>query len=423
MTQFNPFIMLRRLVVIKGQVRAYDEHFHEGVNIIRGSNSSGKSTIADFIFYGLGGDVTKLKNEAKLCDFVFCEVELSGNVFTFKREVKEGGRKGMDIFSGNFDDAINSELTNWSRHPYNADKKESFYQVIFKELGIPYSKADDKNSITMHQLLRMMYVDQMTSPDRLFRFDNFDSAAKREAIGELLVGLSDFSLYEKRVELQRIEPKLDNLIKEIKTIHSFLGDSVISLDEIDKEILDKQSKIDELEKELEHGSISKVSESDEENNEINKITDAIREKRTRCNELQEKIAKANFEISDSKLFINSLEGRLCSLKETKQTISVLSDVAFNHCPACQTKVEVKDHGCNLCGADSQDSNSEYDPTFKVRKELEFQIAESNKLIDYKVTLIESLKTELSQESTTLTELLRELELIKKPQIKINIEIR
>lgn len=61
--------------------------------------------------------------------------------------------------------------------------------------------------------------------------------------------------------------------------------------------------------------------------------------------------------------------------------------------------------------------------FKVRKELEFQIAESNKLIDYKVTLIESLKTELSQESTTLTELLRELELIKKPQIKINIEIR
>ena len=49
--QYNPFLKLNRLIVytLKGGV-AYDEYFHEGVNIIRGHNSSGKSTISNFIF-------------------------------------------------------------------------------------------------------------------------------------------------------------------------------------------------------------------------------------------------------------------------------------------------------------------------------------------------------------------------------------
>ncbi|ASJ37596.1 ATP-binding protein [Vibrio vulnificus] len=205
MTQYKPFLLVKRLVITKGKSIVYDEKFTAGVNIIRGVNSSGKSTISDFIFYGLGGDLTKLKNEAKQCSFVFVEASLSGKVFTLKREIAEGGRKGMDIFSGDYESAYVASVTDWIRYPYNANTKESFYQALFKELGMPYSKSDDKNSITMHQLLRMLYVDQMTSPDRLFKFDKFDSPNKRQAIGELLIGLSDFELYEKRVRLQSLK--------------------------------------------------------------------------------------------------------------------------------------------------------------------------------------------------------------------------
>ncbi|NNU33697.1 AAA family ATPase [Mucilaginibacter sp. S1162] len=42
----------------------YDESFHKGVNIIRGENSSGKSTIANFIFYILGGFFNNWTTEA-----------------------------------------------------------------------------------------------------------------------------------------------------------------------------------------------------------------------------------------------------------------------------------------------------------------------------------------------------------------------
>lgn len=57
MTQYNPFLKLNRLTIFtKSGKTAYDQNFHEGVNIIRGHNSAGKSTIGNFIFYVLGGD-------------------------------------------------------------------------------------------------------------------------------------------------------------------------------------------------------------------------------------------------------------------------------------------------------------------------------------------------------------------------------
>ena len=424
MMQYKPFLLVKRLVITKGKSIAYDEKFTAGVNIIRGVNSSGKSTISDFIFYGLGGDLTKLKNEAKQCNFVFVEASLSGNVFTLKREIAEGGRKGMDIFSGGYESASVAAVTDWIRHPYNANTKESFYQALFKELGMPYSKSDEKNSITMHQLLRMLYVDQMTSPDRLFKFDKFDSPNKRQAIGELLIGLSDFELYEKRVRLQTLKLTLDNRIKEIKTIHSFLGDTIKSVSEIDGEIKEKRKDIDALELEVESFS-TPLEDGSTEDEMLKHLIVEIQEARGKYRVNQQEIAKTSFEINDSQMFIESLSQRVKALKETQDTIKALSDVAFDHCPACQTEVQARPTGCSLCGTAKPESESEndIDPTFKVRKEIEFQIAESILLINKKQESLCEQKVVSNQLETKLGELERDLDIIRKPQRAVNIQLR
>ncbi|WP_318418023.1 AAA family ATPase [Photobacterium leiognathi] len=422
MMQYKPFLLVKRLVITKGKSIAYDEQFTAGVNIIRGVNSSGKSTISDFIFYGLGGDLTKLKNEAKQCSFVFLEASLSGKVFTLKREIAEGGRKGMDIFSGGYEAASVAAVTDWTRHPYNANTKESFYQALFKELGMPYSKSDDKNSITMHQLLRMLYVDQMTSPDRLFKFDKFDSPNKRQAIGELLIGLSDFELYEKRVRIQSLKLALENRIKEIKTIHSFLGGTIKSVSEIDSEIEEKRKEIDTLELEVE--SFSSSSEDGCTEDEVLKnLLVEIEDARGKYTANQQEIAKTSFEITDSQMFIESLSRRIKALKETQDTINALSDVAFNHCPACQTEVQVNPAGCSLCGVTKPESENSIDPTFKVRKEIEFQIAESILLIEKKQIKLDELRVKSNQLETKLGELERDLKIIRKPQRVVSIQLR
>tara|TARA_R110001592_G_scaffold29572_2_gene107137 strand:- start:4807 stop:6690 length:1884 start_codon:yes stop_codon:yes gene_type:complete len=423
MTQYKPYLIVNRLVVTKDSKHVYDERFHEGVNIVCGKNSSGKSTISDFIFYGLGGDLSKWKAEAKSCDYVYLEASLSGKIFTLKREIKESGRSGMDLFGDTFDIANLAPNTEWLRYQYNATDKESFYQAIFKELGIPYSKSDDKGSITMHQLLRMMYVDQMTSPDRLFKFDNFDSPNKRKAIGELLIGLSDFSLYEKRVELQKASSILDSSIKEIKTIHRFLGSEIKTLKEIDEEIAERNSDIITIEKVIDVFSNASAGNEETDDGIIKALSQNIFELRSKRTELTSRHSATAFEINDSQLFIKSLTARLVALTETNKTINALSDIAFQHCPACQVKLLKKDVGCSLCGCSELDQKIDVDPTFKVRKEIEFQIAESKKLIEIKTKRLAELSVNITQLTTELHLNEQEFDTYKRPQRSLSLELR
>ena len=78
MTKDKSYLFLNRLVIITHTgASAYDEKFHKGVNIIRGKNSSGKSTVSNFIFYALGGDFTNWNAESLRCREVFAEVEIN----------------------------------------------------------------------------------------------------------------------------------------------------------------------------------------------------------------------------------------------------------------------------------------------------------------------------------------------------------
>ncbi len=71
-----------------GQV-AYDERFHPGVNIIRGENGSGKSTITHLLFYGLGGDYTRFVRQAQHCSEVWVQTRINGALLTLQRLLRK----------------------------------------------------------------------------------------------------------------------------------------------------------------------------------------------------------------------------------------------------------------------------------------------------------------------------------------------
>lgn len=413
MTQFKPFIIVNRLIITKGGGIAYDERFNPGVNIIRGRNSSGKSTIADFIFYALGGELTKWKEEASGCSLTYIEVSLSGKVFTLRREIRESSKAGMDIVEATYDDAKNIEITNWFRYPYSAtENKESFYQVILKELGIPYAKSDSASSITLHQLLRLMYVDQMTSLDRLFKFDRFDNANKRKAIGELLIGISDLDLYQSRVRLQRLDSELGKKVDEIGTLHKFFGNEIKTAEAIDAEIDAKEAELVILEKKLESEDPGDVNG---ESSISATLRDEIRELRNSLKSHENRRLSVNFELSDSERFIKSLLSRLESLEDSSRTIDALSNIGFKYCPACfQPTYSDSVNHCGLCGSESPDSETKFDPTFKVRKEIEFQISESNIMVSLRQKELAKLESDISQISNNLRSKKSKLDVIEKP---------
>jgi hypothetical protein len=419
MTQYKPYLIVKRLLILKSGKKVYDQDFQEGVNIIRGKNSSGKSTIIDFIFFALGGDLNKWKPEAKSCDDIYIEVSLSGKVFVFKRDVTDKPKQGMEIFEGTIEKALTSKIYNWLKYPYSAtDNKESFYQVIFKELGIPYSKSDNNNSISMHQLLRLMYVDQMTSIDRLFKFDQFDSPNKRNAIGELMIGLSDFSLYEYRVRFQKLESMLDSKIKDINILHEFLGDQIKTIESIDKEIDLKNDHLIKLEIILREVS---TSSHEIDANELTLLRKTISELRENLREKIDAKESNIFEIADSQKFIQSLESRLLAIDDTTRVINALSDIGFHYCPACFNEVNQSSKGCVLCGLPSTAKPN--DPTFKIRKEIEFQIRESNHLIEIKQNRLANIETVINQTQKNLDNKILNLSQMEKPVKEINQKSR
>src|SRR6202011_4977585 len=116
--RYDPTLIVTRLVVERNGHAVYDEPFHEGVNVIRGENSSGKSTILNFIFYGLGGDLADWSEVALLCTRVMLEVQLNGHVATFSRKISNEHGQEMEIFGGDYESARAAPRAEWVRYPY-----------------------------------------------------------------------------------------------------------------------------------------------------------------------------------------------------------------------------------------------------------------------------------------------------------------
>lgn len=419
--QFKPFLIVNRLVITKGSSVVYDEVFHQGVNIIRGKNSSGKSTIADFIFYALGGELTKWKEEASACSHTYIEVNLSGKCFTLRREIRESSKTGMDIIAGSYELSKSKDIVSWLRYPYSAtENKESFYQVILKELGIPYSKSESSSSLTLHQLLRLMYVDQMTSLDRLFKFDHFDNANKRKAIGELLIGLSDLSLYQHRVRLQRLDKELTKKVDDIGTLHNFFGSDIKTSDEIDLQIKNKKKVLEDLESQLESG----LGDVKTEENLSLTLRREINDLRGKLKTLENRRLSVSFELTDSERFVSSLLSRLEALDDTSRTINVLSNIGFKYCPSCFQATHSRPiNQCCLCGMEAQDDEASVDPTFKIRKEIEFQLYESNSMISLRQKELAELDSNIDEYNRMLETKKSMLDVIEQPLRKVSQETR
>ncbi len=106
--------------------------------------------------------------------------------------------------------------------PYSG--KEGFSQVMFRSLQIPEAQSDGASNITMHQLLRLCCSDQRTPATRLFRFGNFDTQNIREAVGDLICGISGYELYEltllqrtQQSEYEAVATRLNALIRSLRS--------------------------------------------------------------------------------------------------------------------------------------------------------------------------------------------------------------
>ncbi len=413
MTLFKPNLQLRKLRIMRDAVVAYSADFHEGVNIIRGQNASGKSTVMDCIFYVLGGESIPWKNEALLCSEVVAEVSVNGAAVTLRRTISDNAKNPLSIFWGALEAAQSAKYSSWESYPYQrSPSKESFSQVLFRVLELPELRGEGASNITMHQILRLLYVDQRTPHDEIFRSESFDLMLTRETVGNYLCGIYSGNLYDAQLELKAVEAKLERSVSDLRNLFAVLGKSgqggSSTTDFLRAEAASVSEEISGITQAL--IGLRKESRASKEDGAaaVNRLRGALSDVQRRFANARSELAELRLEIEDSKQFIEELDRRLESLDQSEETRSYLGAVKFNFCPCCLAKVENKSEAsatCQLCKSPLEQTPA-HSQLLRMRNELSLQRRESGFLLDARSVKFDNLKREIPQLETQLAELER-----------------
>lgn len=408
------FLQRLRIVTESGEV-AYDELFHRGVNIIRGQNSSGKSTIVRFIFFVLGGYYTDFVPQAMKCRYVMAEVCINGTVITIRRfmEKREDGKVNgytpMFVYYGPMEEAIeHHNCFEWQKYPYvTTDKTCSFSNVLFEMLNYPPIKAD--SNITMHQILRLIYLDQESPVNSLFFYEQFDKELYREMVANLLLGLYDQKYSDSKQELRDKVKAIAETNVSIKNVGEFLQDARCKssdfvrgmIDRLNEEIAGITNQIQELRK---PDVVDNPQGLDmKQKLEYQRILEEITKLRKDSNSLEAEVKHLENEIEDSEYFIETLKRRKEAIDRSIATRDYFDSMHLDFCPECLTPIShhVEEGHCPLCKSPIDNTKGK-SQAMRIRLELEFQIRESLSLKEENEQLLEEKKAQLRRMKRQLT---------------------
>jgi hypothetical protein len=413
MTLLKPTIMVSRLIVFQSGHRAFDCPFHPGVNVLRGRNSSGKTTILDLLAFSLGAENIRWKPEALQCTDTMVEVLLNGEYACLRREISVEVQRPMSIFWGSFDEAFKAGAHLWERYPFKRSQHQtSFSQTLFGSLEMPQAQGDGASNLTMHQILRVLYADQPSVHSPIFRIDAFDSSLTREMIGGYLAGVYDDELYSAQLRTREVNILLNKQISELKGIFHVLGRSGQTPDLVftNERILEMEDKREQLT----HTMVQLKEDRVLPRKDANKARTKAENLRLQLNEarrddflLKNELAELELDIGDSLLFVQEIELRLQNLEESAETRSYFGNMLFRFCPNClgelsDTRTDEKH--CHLCTTELGSKRGE-SQLLRMRNELSIQLKESKSLIDSRIQKVEELKRNIP----SLTEKIKQLE--------------
>ena len=407
----------RFIAIYNGEIK-YNEEFHDGLNVIRGEHSVGKSTLLDLIFYCLGGELKpqEWKEPLDSYDKVVAEICIGDKEMTLSREISTTGKPNINVFDGKYEDSI-SNFEDWiSLGPVRSKNKMSYSEFMFEALGWGQSTTSDRNNLTMHQVLRLMYLSQSSDATKLFRKEidsRFDSESTKQAIGEFILGLDDLSVYEKRQEIYRLERNIDSLSSDMRAFRKILGISEhITLEQFDTQIRVKNEEIKQclVNKNNELKNNSKPIKN-LLSNKILEISEKIANTSERLKNLSEKELYIRTELADCSLFEKSLNFRIKSLNESKDTFSALGEISFHYCPSCFSSIDNKESSnsckCTLCKNDIPEHSLEerYSETLS---ELKYQERQNQTTIEKLSRTLESVTKDIDRYSKILRQYESEL---------------
>ncbi|MCH7337105.1 hypothetical protein [Acinetobacter sp. NIPH 2699] len=402
---YNTFSINKMIVFQEGKC-ALDINFLEGLNVIYGKNSAGKSSLLDVLIYSLGGEDINFTPIVQLCSVVYTEVEINENFITIAREINNKQREGLSIFYGKILDAISADKSEWHNFPYNSyNDKFGFSKIFFDYLNYPETVSSE-TSITTHQLLRILYADQANNHLPIFRYERWDNSEKRIAIRDYIFGLFSGELYEQQLLKKSFDKQLAECISRLQSFFKIVGKSSEQM--IEEFIIEERSNLMKrkeilLEKLLSFNDSSTENEStDLDQTKLqNKIQSEMAALNKAVISLEDQRSIQQLEIIDLNNFVNELKIRLNELNNSITSNELITNIIFDFCPCCHSRISLPQINsnkniCNLCKSETSE-NANKKNLLQMKTELNFQIQESKKLISDEEEKLKITNEQLNQQ--------------------------
>ena len=331
-----------------------------------------------------------------------------GTVVTLKRyldvntEQRVNSKSPMYIYYGTLDESLNDKKKDvWQKFGYNtSSERRSFSNILFEMLGLPEVKSD--SNITMHQLLRLVYLDQESPTESLFYFESFDKELTRETVAEILLGVYDEALYKAKLDLLSVQGELKESKGTIKIANAFFANPLTKSSAVIQSYLSNLANeisrlTDEIAKMRESTIKAKVK-----TREYETFQSEISALRRQQLELENDIKNLEMEILDSNFFIATLSKKIEALDSSIATRDYLDKLPLEYCPECLSKLDtnVPEGHCRLCKSPIDNTQGKAQ-ALRIKLEIGFQIRESEQLLAQNIELKTEKENELKSVMVSL----------------------
>lgn len=334
-----------------------DYKFGTGVNILKGSNSTGKTTLLWFIDFVFG---SSKKGEdfvdpvRENCECVYVDLVINNVKYTIERSLRQP--ENIFVYSGIYDNL--SELESKRAEVYGrieSKEKDTITSFYFKHLGILPGKVPISDAkvakYSWRNLMSLIYV-QQDKWNGIQAQNNFQPEMKK-AVFEILMGIED-----KNINLQEEEKR--NAIKSLEISKTQYDAAKQILDKIDRR-LGSQSNIEELRQQItglekEKNELFRSIELRKDSRHLQDDRQTIEKELIDVNDKQNGLKQRleELEMLDSENELNIEKNRL--LLNAKK---IFSEMPITKCPKCfNILVDKGDGKCFICGQDYKDKDTE-----------------------------------------------------------------
>lgn len=237
----------------------------------------------------------------------------------------------------------------------------------------------------------VQFIIQNVSPtSSLFLYEPYDEKTTRETVADLLLGVFDDKLYEAKRKQKDLEDKLSEVKSDLRVFGRILNQQQRSPEYMQGEIDKKNKGIEFLD-----SQIMKLRRGEELEKPPVPLTEKLKQdvinlERT-SKDIDETIASLDYDIQDTKLFIDEIVRKQTALNHSVSTREILDTLTLEYCPECLSPLpqDTPEGICHLCHQKVESLNG-VTQARRLIQELEFQKEESkNILADDKAKLMQA----------------------------------